>query len=87
MTQKELSDYTLEELVQEEKKRKQSYYMNCGFIGFTAGIACYSTVKNGFGFFTFLPVIFFAMGARSSKEYKAVKHEIAKRSSTNQTKP
>lgn len=83
MSDKTLSDYTMEELVQEEKKRKQSYYMNCGIVGFMAGIACYSTVRNGFGFFTFLPVIFFPMGAKSSKEYKAVKQEIASRNSIN----
>ena len=84
MTQIPLSDYTMEELLQEARKRKQSYYLNCGIVGFMVGIACYSTVKNGFGFFTFLPVVFFPMGNRSSKEYKAVKQEIASRSANNQ---
>jgi len=58
--------------------------MNCGIIGFMAGVACYSTVKNGFGFLTFLPVIFFPIGAKTSKEYKAVKQELVLRNSINQ---
>ena len=84
MAQTSLSDLTMEELVQEAKKRRQSYYMNCGIVGFMAGIACYSTVRNGFGFFTFLPLIVAPMAAKSSKEYKAVKQEIDLRTTINQ---
>lgn len=84
MTQVPLSDFTMEELVQEAKKRKQSYYLNCGIVGFMAGIACYSTVKNGFGFFTFLPLLFFPLGNKSSKAYKEIKQEIASRNPNNQ---
>ena len=85
MTQTALSELTMEELLQEAKKRKQSYYMNCGIVGFMAGIACYSTVRNGFGFFTFLPLIAAPMAARSSKEFKAVKQEIASRNAVDQS--
>lgn len=84
MAQIPLSDFTMEELLQEAKKRKQSYYLNCGIVGFMAGIACYSTVRNGFGFFTFLPLLVVPLGNKSSKEYKAVKQEIASRNANNQ---
>jgi len=84
MTQIPLSDFTMEELLQEAKKRKQSYYLNCGIVGFMAGIACFSTVRNGFGFFTFLPLIVVPMAAKSTKEYKAIKQEIASRNGIGQ---
>jgi hypothetical protein len=43
------------------------------------GIAIYSTVKNGFGFFTFFPVIFAFFAFNDSKKKKALEKVLKDR--------
>lgn len=51
------SALTDHELLNEAKKMKSTSIFNAVFIGVLFGIAIYSTVKNGLGFFTFLPLL------------------------------
>jgi len=56
MKQKELSELTDQELLDEAKKRKSTSIMNAVFIGFLIGIIIYSIVKNSLGFLTLIPL-------------------------------
>ena len=54
MEQNQLTDA---EKLKEQKKIKNNKMVNGFLIGVFIGIAVYSAVKNGFGFFTFFPLI------------------------------
>ncbi|MFZ4928117.1 hypothetical protein [Chryseobacterium sp. Mn2064] len=73
---KELTD---QELIEKAKKAKSSKITNAVIIGFMAGISVYSTVKNGFGFFTFLPVIFLPFVINSKKADRELQEELKSR--------
>jgi hypothetical protein len=79
---KELSD---EELLQKLKNLKSNKIVDAFIIGVTIGIAIYSAVKNGTGFFTFFPLIIGYMIIRNSKNNeileKEMQRELASRSS------
>ena len=79
---KELSD---EELLQKLKNLKSNKIVDAFIIGGTIGIAIYSAVKNGTGFFTFFPLIIGYMIIRNSKNNeileKEMQRELASRSS------
>ncbi|MEY4541484.1 MAG: hypothetical protein RLZZ306_3241, partial [Bacteroidota bacterium] len=51
---KPLSEFTDEELLQEEKKGKELFKYNSFVIGMLAGIAIWSIVKSGLGFLPFI---------------------------------
>ena len=76
---KPLSEFTDEELLQEEKKRKESVKYNSFFIGLLAGIAVWSIVKNGIGFLHFILFGAILYLINADKKYKAVKAEIEAR--------
>ena len=59
MNQKELSELTDSELLNEAKKMKSNNVTNALFIGILMGIVVYSVVKNGLGFFTLIPLFSF----------------------------
>jgi hypothetical protein len=52
-----LKNLTNEELSIQYKKRKSARTFAGFFIGLFIGIAVWSSVKNGLGFFTFLPIL------------------------------
>lgn len=56
MQQKELSELTDQELLQEAKKMKSNSIIDAVFIGFLAGIVFFSVVMNSWGFVTLIPV-------------------------------
>ncbi|WP_343303672.1 hypothetical protein AAHN97_19115 [Chitinophaga niabensis] len=56
MEQKNLTELTDQELLQEAKKRKSAAIANAVLIGFLAGIVFYSVIKNSWGFFTLIPL-------------------------------
>lgn len=56
MQQKELTELTDQELLDEAKKVKSSTVTHALFIGFLIGIVFYSVVKNTVGFFTLIPL-------------------------------
>ena len=72
---KELSD---QELLQKIKNLKTNKIIGATIIGVTIGIAIYSAVKNGSGFFTFFPLILGYMIIRNSRNNKILEKEIQK---------
>ena len=58
MTQKELSECTDQELLDEAKKMKTFSITNALIIGFLMGIVVYSFAKNSWGLLTLIPLYF-----------------------------
>jgi hypothetical protein len=58
MTNKDLTEFTDQELLDEAKKMKSFSITNALFIGFLVGIVFYSIVKNSWGMFTLIPLYF-----------------------------
>lgn len=75
-----LTGLTDEELLQEAKKTKLLYYSNGVMLGVLIGIAIYSTIKNGLGFFIFLPLVFVPIANNTNKKYKDIQKELKARS-------
>lgn len=67
-----------QELLVKRKKLKTNKIIDTTIIGVTIGIVCYSAVKNGFGFFTFFPLIITYVIVRNSKNNKLLENEIQK---------
>ena len=63
MKQKKLGELTDEELLKEAKKIKPIY--DAIIFGVLIGIAIYSSVKNGFGLLTFLPLVYIPIAAKN----------------------
>lgn len=79
MKQRELSELTDQELLQEAKKMKSTSMINAVFIGVAIGIVIYSIVKNNFGFFTLI-ILFVAFKAfNNSKNDKALEKILKER--------
>jgi len=58
MTNRDLSEFTDQELLDETKKLKSFSMTNALFIGFLAGIIIFSVVKNTWGMLTLIPLYF-----------------------------
>jgi hypothetical protein len=58
MENKEYSQFTDQELLNEAKKMKSFSIMNGFFIGFIVGIIFYGIVKNSLGMLTLIPLYF-----------------------------
>ena len=58
MNQKELSELTDQELLDEAKKMKSTTIINALLIGVLIGIVLYSFAKNSWGFLTLIPLYF-----------------------------
>lgn len=58
MKEKDLSELTDQELLDKKQKLKSGKIISAVLIGFLIGIAVYSSVKHGIGFFTIFPLIF-----------------------------
>lgn len=58
MKQKNLSELTDQELLQEAKKAKSTAIMNALLIGFLIGIIAFSVIKSTWGFLTLIPLFF-----------------------------
>jgi hypothetical protein len=76
---KPLSEFTDEELLQEEKKGKELFKYNSFVIGMLAGIAIWSIVKSGLGFLPFILFGAIVYLVNADKKYKAIKAEIESR--------
>lgn len=79
MTQKELSELTDQELLDEAKKNKSSSKMDAAFIGFLIGIVIYSIVKNNVGFFTLIPLFIAYIFINKSKSNQALERLLKER--------
>jgi len=78
MKPKNLTELSDQELLQKMKKIKTNKIIDATIIGFTFGIAIYSSVKNGFGFSTFFPLIIAFIIVRNSTNNKILEKEIQK---------
>lgn len=79
MKQKELSELTDQELLDEAKKMKSTSITNALFIGFMIGIVIYSIVKNSLGFFTLIPLFFAYKLVKNSKNNKPLEKQLKAR--------
>jgi len=70
MKQKKLAELTDEELLQEAKKNKPTTLYDAIIFGFLIGVAIYSTVKNGLGLLTFLPLVYIPIAAKNKTKNK-----------------
>ncbi len=58
MSNKDLSEFTDQELRDESKKLKSFSFVNALIIGFLAGIIFYSIAKNSWGMVSIIPLYF-----------------------------
>lgn len=79
MKQKELSELTDQELLDEAKKLKSASIINAVLIGFMIGIIVYSIVKNSVGFLTLIPLFFAYKLFNNSKNNKALEALLKER--------
>lgn len=75
---KNLHDFTNEELLQKRKSLKTSKIIDATLVGITLGFFVFSAVNNGFGFFTFFPLIIGYLIVKNSKNNKILENEIEK---------
>ena len=73
-----LTELSEQELFQKIKTIKNNKIIDATIIGFTIGIAVYSAVVNGLGFFTFFPLILAYVIVRNSTNNKILEKEIQK---------
>lgn len=79
MAQQELADLTNEQLLEEKKKIQYNKLVNAALIGLCIGIAVYSAVKNGFGFFTFSPLLLTYPFIKNGKKILVLENELKSR--------
>ena len=79
MEETNFSALTNRELLEEAKKMKSSNIFSALIIGIMIGIAAYSTVKNGPGFFTFFTLLFAFTAFGNTKKTKALNLELKAR--------
>lgn len=80
MSKKNLTELTDEELLQEAKKIKSSTIFDALIFGVLIGIAIYSSVKNGFGLLTFLPIIYTPIALKNKIRNRELKKLLTEKS-------
>lgn len=80
MAEKELNELTDQELLEKKGKSKSDKITNAVLIGFFIGVAVYSSVTHGIGFFTFFPLVFAGfLGVQWNKRNQALEKELESR--------
>ncbi|MCF3108936.1 hypothetical protein LL912_09115 [Niabella sp. CC-SYL272] len=79
MNQKELATLTNEALLREAKKSKSTKLFDAVLFGFLIGVAVFSTVKNGFGLLSFLPLVYIPVAAGNRNKNKALEQLLKER--------
>lgn len=81
MNQKQLSELTDQELLDEAKKMKSFSINNALIIGFLIGIIVYSIVKNSWGMLTLIPLYFVykLINDPKNKRYKELEELLKER--------
>ncbi len=79
MTQKELAQYSDEELLELAKRQKPSPIIDAFFIGFLAGILLYGLLANGWGLTALIPLFLIYIFLKKPKKYEALKNEMKSR--------
>jgi hypothetical protein len=77
--QKISSELTDQELLLEAKKSKSAKLYDTIIIGVLIGIAVYSTVHNGLGLLTFLPLVYLPIAARNKIKYTEIEKLMKER--------
>lgn len=78
MNNKELAALSNEELLKKRQAMKNGKLINATIIGFTIGIFIYSVVNNGWGIFSFFPLIIAYLIMKNSANDKILENEILK---------
>jgi hypothetical protein len=78
MQPKNLSELNDQELLKKRTQLKTSKTIDAGIVGFTIGIVAYSAIVNGFGFFTFFPLIITYAVVKNSANNKILASEVQK---------
>lgn len=78
MKPENLTELNNHELQKKLKQVKTNKMIGATIIGLTLGIVIYSAVKNGFGFFTFSPLVLTYIITRNSKNNNLLEKEIQK---------
>jgi len=76
MKPKYLTELSDQELLLKIKKIKNNKIVDATIIGVTIGITIYSVLKNGFGFFTFFPLILAYTIVKNSSNNNILEKEI-----------
>jgi len=79
MKEKELSELTDQELLDEAKKMKSTTLLNAVLIGVMIGVVVYSVVKNSWGFLTLIPLFIAYKLFNGSKRDKALEQLLKER--------
>lgn len=76
MEQEKSAELQKEELQQEAKKMKSNKIFDAVMFGLLIGIAIYSTVKNGFGLLTFLPLLYLPIAGKNQRKSMAIEKAL-----------
>ncbi|MEQ8475496.1 FUSC family protein [Fulvivirga sp.] len=76
---KELSELTYEELLKEAKTLKPTKVYDAAIFGILIGISIYSSVTNGFGLLTFLPLVYIPIANKNKTKRKEVERLLKER--------
>jgi F0F1-type ATP synthase assembly protein I len=79
MNQKELSQLSDKELLEEAKKMKSSSLIHAVLIGFMIGIIIYSVAKNTWGLLTLIPLFFIYRLTKKSERNETLKQLLKER--------
>ena len=80
MIGKELNELTDHELLEKKNKSKSDKVITAAIIGCFIGVAIYSTITHGFGFFTLFPLFFAVfLGTQWNKRNLALEKELESR--------
>jgi hypothetical protein len=79
MKERELTELSDQELLQEAKKMKSKSIINAFLIGFVIAIIFYSIVKKSAGIFTIIPLFFVYKLLNNSPNNKAIEVELKSR--------
>ena len=79
MKQNKLSELTDEELLEQARMMKRTKIYGSVFFGVLIGIAIYSTVRNGFGLLTFLPLVYLPIAAKNKTKSKELEKSLKER--------
>ena len=79
MKQNKLAELTDEELLQEAKIIKPTNLYDAVILGILIGIATYSSVKNGFGLLTFLPLVYAPIAVKNKTKNKELEKLLKER--------
>ena len=79
MEQKDLTALTDEELLQRAKESNRYKLYDSVIFGFLVGVAIYSTVMNGFGWLTFLPLVYLPVAGKNNARRKELEELLKER--------